>query len=161
MARFTLSDLILKKYGVLDKSTGCINCKNMPKMYGYSYISLMGVSIKAHRAAYAAVHGEIPDGVMIRHTCDNRRCMNPEHLVAGTHDDNMRDMKERGRSNRGKPVYKNRGDLNKNSKLDVSDVLAIRARATDGETHTSIAEDYGLSIRHVGNIVAKNRWAHI
>lgn len=161
MARFSLADLLLKKYGVLDPASGCINCKNVPKMHGYSYISIMGGQIKAHRAAYAAAHGEIPDGYVVRHKCDNRRCMNPEHLVLGTHLDNMADMKSRGRSNAGKPLLPNQGGRNKMAKLDEASVIAIRNRAESGETHTSIAIAYGLSIRHVGNIVARNRWTHI
>lgn len=51
----------------------------------------------AHRVAYALTHGEIPEGKQINHTCDNRRCVNPAHLYAGTAKQNTGDAINRGR----------------------------------------------------------------
>jgi hypothetical protein len=46
-------------------------------------------------------HGEIPDGMFLLHQCDNKICVNPEHLKPGTHAENMAEMKERGRAKKG------------------------------------------------------------
>lgn len=66
-------------------------------------------TISAHRASYAMKHGAIPDlseadirGTCIRHTCDNTLCVNPNHLIPGTHTDNMRDKVDRNRTARSK-----------------------------------------------------------
>jgi len=52
----------------------------------------------AHHVAFVLTHGPIPEGAMILHHCDNRICCNPDHVYAGTHQNNMDDMKRRGRS---------------------------------------------------------------
>lgn len=59
-----------------------------------------GESDRAHRAVYEVLVGPVPDGLLLRHTCDNRPCVNPSHLIPGTSADNARDMAERGRRKR-------------------------------------------------------------
>ena len=59
--------------------------------------------IGAHVASYRYFYGVVPEGMEIRHTCDNPSCVNPIHLIPGTHQDNMNDMVKRGRWIGGAP----------------------------------------------------------
>lgn len=65
---------------------------------GYGLIGVDGGQMQAHRLAYTLFVGPIPHGLHILHACDNPLCVNPRHLRAGTHADNMAEMRERRRS---------------------------------------------------------------
>lgn len=52
---------------------------------------------QAHRVSYSLLVGEIPEALLILHSCDNRKCVNPAHLRPGTHKDNIHDALDRGR----------------------------------------------------------------
>lgn len=54
-------------------------------------------AVNVHRLVFMWWKGEIPQGYLIRHSCDNPACCNPDHLLLGTHADNMRDKAVRGR----------------------------------------------------------------
>jgi HNH endonuclease len=67
--------------------------------YGIFFAEKM---LKAHRFSYLLLKRKIPKSKMLCHTCDNRLCVNPEHLYAGTAKDNARDMVKRGRARKPK-----------------------------------------------------------
>jgi hypothetical protein len=66
---------------------------------------------QAHRVSYEMYVGPIPAGMLIRHNCDNRKCVNPDHLLPGTCKDNTQDMLARNRQPdmRGKHVGEESG----------------------------------------------------
>jgi HNH endonuclease len=66
---------------------------------GYGQFRRQGRLLKAHRHAWEQANGrKITDGLFVLHTCDNRACINPDHLFLGTNQDNMDDMVRKGRS---------------------------------------------------------------
>jgi hypothetical protein len=69
---------------------------------GYGRFWVYGITSYSHRVSFMIHHGHLP-GNCIMHTCDNPACVNPDHLRPGTHTDNMKDMKEKGRSKIGHP----------------------------------------------------------
>lgn len=71
--------------------TGARNSK------GYGSFKINNVNWMPHRYSYTVTKGQIPDGLVIMHSCDNSRCVNPEHLFAGTQSDNMLDCAKKGR----------------------------------------------------------------
>lgn len=104
----------------------------------------------AHRVSYELHHGPIPEGMFVCHRCDNRGCVNPAHLYAGTREDNTRDAHERNRFVRGETHH--------SSKLNADAVRDIRKRRTAGEQLKPIAADYGIDFRTVYDVAAGRRW---
>jgi hypothetical protein len=68
--------------------------------YGVHWDSQRNRCVRAHRTAYEAFYGPIPEGINVLHSCDNPACINPLHLRVGTQAQNMTDMYERGRGGR-------------------------------------------------------------
>lgn len=94
---------------VIDEKTACWNVvTGKDNGCGYKYITCFdninkkSKRMPAHRMSYIAFNGEIPHGKSIMHSCDNRSCVNPDHLSIGTRSDNTQDMLEKGRGNTGK-----------------------------------------------------------
>ena len=76
---------------------GCYMWTGSKNKKGYGYFSCLGERF-AHRASYAIHKGQIPPEYMVRHSCDNPWCVNPQHLSIGKSIDNVMDMVSKGRS---------------------------------------------------------------
>lgn len=98
-SRFTKADPIeVRLWGQVDKTEpGCWEFAGRIHTLGYGTISYKGRLWQAHRLAYTLAKSEIPDGLVVMHSCDNRKCINPDHLSLGTVADNNRDREEKGR----------------------------------------------------------------
>lgn len=138
----------------LDSSTGCYNWVGTKMKQGYGVTVFNKKKIATHRLAYTCFIGDIPKGMFVCHKCDNRACHNPSHLFIGSHQDNMNDMKKKGRQ------VKRAGVLNKNAKLDESIIMQIRSLYPK-KTQVEIAKMFDLSVVHVQSIIKRRRWAHV
>lgn len=108
----------------------------------------------AHRWLYEQSHGRLPSGLLVCHTCDNRRCVNPGHLFVGTAADNSRDMANKGRSLRG--------ERHRGVKLTDDQVVAMRQMwATGRYTQHEMAEAFGTKKANVSQIVRGKKWKHL
>lgn len=110
--------------------------------------------IGAHRASYQIYVGDIPPGMMVCHTCDNPRCVNPSHLFLGTATDNNSDRQRKGRT----VTPDNRGERNGQCRLQESEIREIKADSRQGDL---IAKQYGISAHYVRQIKRGERWKHI
>ena len=104
-----------------------------------------------HRKVYCSTHSislASIAGLVIRHKCDNTRCVNPEHLEAGSHQDNMDDKVARGRQ------YK--GAAHHSARLTDEDVARIRAIYVPRHADyggAALARAYGVSVRAINKVV--------
>jgi len=126
--------------------------------YGHSRYA-NGRNGDAHRVAWTVTNGDIPDGLMVLHSCDNRLCVNPAHLFLGTQLDNMRDMDAKGR--RRTVTHDQRGELNGTAKLTKAIVLSIRELHESGISQREIGRKLGVTAGNVWAIVHRKSWNHI
>lgn len=136
------------------KGEECWEWTDCVDRHGYGRFWLgNGITGKAHRVSYALAYldGELPDPeVLVCHTCDNRRCVRPDHLFLGSPSDNSADAAAKGRSSRG--------EKNGNAKLAEDDVRAIRV---DARSVRVIAADYGVASETVRSIRSRKSWGHL
>lgn len=101
---------LLSNY-IANDITGCWEWCGSITNSGYGQIKVFGKMMAAHRYSFALHKGPIPDGMEILHECDNKICINPNHLVSGTHKQNMSDAAARGLIAKGEkhPGFKKPG----------------------------------------------------
>lgn len=93
----TIGERIKSKISVDDN--GCWNWVAYKNTLGYGRLRVDGKKTLAHRASYAFFIGDIQDGMLVCHKCDNPSCVNPDHLFLGTNKDNHDDAVNKGRVN--------------------------------------------------------------
>ena len=135
------------------KTDSCWNWKGAKVKHGYGEFWLNSSLQKAHRIAFRIFKGDIPDGLIVCHTCDNPSCVNPDHLWLGTHAQNTADCVMKNRN------WTGNGEANGGAKLNSHQVIEIRARYAVGNvSRTPLAKEYGVSRTTIGKIVNRKKW---
>jgi len=170
----------IEKMALPEPNTGCWLWERCVLTNGYCLIS----GRLAHRVSYEAFYSAIPSGMFVCHRCDTRACVNPDHLYLGTHADNMRDMKVRGRAASGPnhaanlyplefrhygdrhwtrrmPERRRHGERNAAAKLTSEQVRQIIALSRTGRSAASLAREFGVSATPVRLIVRGLAWKNI
>lgn len=132
-------------YSRHNPETGCRDWTGCKDKDGYGIVRVLGMNERqAHRIAYRAFIGNIPDGMHVLHKCDNPGCVNTTHLFLGTNADNMRDKSSKGRHH--------------NARFNEQQIRAIR-ESTD--VMRVLAERYGVSIAAIQQIKERRSYKHI
>lgn len=107
----------------------------------------------AHRYSWFITNGELPDSVVVCHRCDNRRCVNPNHLFLGKQAANMRDKVSKGRQAKG--------SSHGASKVSEADIQVMVETYNGGKSQYNIAEMFGISQATVSHILRRELWRHV
>lgn len=134
---------LLEHHGFERSPSGCWHANGFQNEDGYVIWSTRGGKVSAHRVSYQFFWGDIPEGLEVRHKCDNPPCVNPDHLETGTHSENMIDRSSRGRAK---------------STLNEKSVRDIRERFEQGETAETLAENYGVTPSNIYLVVTRKTW---
>jgi hypothetical protein len=138
----------------LPGARACWEWRATRTVWGYGQFWLNGRHQQAHRVAYELQVGPVPDGLLVLHRCDNRRCVRRSHLRLGTHEANMADMVKKERQVRG--------ERNNTAKLTEEQVLEIRTiYAAKQATQTELGLRYGVTQAMISEVVRGKSWKHL
>lgn len=104
-------------------------------------------ALYAHRVSFELHFGEIPEGMVVCHKCDNRKCVNPCHFFLGTRSDNQRDMARKGRS--------------ANRRFHDRQIREIRWLRTTGMTLRALSEKFHVSESTISAIANRRTYQHV
>ncbi len=147
------ADILAK--AVYNPINGCLERGTCRTKFGYTLVKLDPLGrhkTGAHRFVWMVMRGPIPAGMKVLHKCDNRCCINIEHLMLGTLEDNMRQMCERARGINGYGPHK----MNEQKVRE-----ARNLRATKNMSVTDLARLYGVTQQVMGQTLLGRYWSWV
>ncbi len=134
---------------------GSLLCTQRGKTYGRMNVQLKDRILNAltHRLSFIIHHGPIPAGKLVRHTCDEKLCVNPGHLVLGTYAENGQDTFDR--------MTLPRGTAKPSAKLNDDLVKDARDRFSKGESLSSISKSLGVHFKTIQTAIDGRSWRHV
>ena len=155
--QYTHRTLDQRFWDKVEKTDDCWNWKGARFNHGYGQFWNGRRPVVAHRYSWELHNGPIPDGLHCLHVCDTPDCVNPSHLFLGTHQDNMTDMVNKGRSR-----SVSAGEANRHAKLTEGAVRQIRKyHAAGGCTQSWLAIVYGVGSMTINSLLHYKTWKHI
>lgn len=133
----------------VERTNTCWNWIGSLTDRGYGEFVVNKKKRKAHILSWMDFHQADTNGLCVCHTCDNPKCVNPEHLYLGTPQDNMNDKVARNRQS------KMPGESHPMAKLSREDIINIR---NDRRSSRDIGKEYGISHSHVLRIKKGEKW---
>lgn len=122
---------------------------------GYGVVYWHNYPYRAHRISYWLYNGEIPEGKVVCHRCNNKLCVNPDHLYAATPKKNTQDAVRDGL------MVGKTGENSASAKLTRDQAVEVVKRRKQGERKIDIAKDYGISHWTFGDILKGTSWPDI
>jgi hypothetical protein len=136
----------------IETNTGCWECTSHKARADYPMIIINGYITSISRHICIEKHGNMK-GLSARHKCDNPAYINPDHLEIGTHEDNMRDMVNRGRSGNKKGIN--------HSMVKLTEKQVLEIRQNTNSSTTELAIKYNITESHIRNIKSRRAWKHL
>lgn len=139
----------------VERTDSCWLWRGAATSTGYGSYRYGGKPRKAHHVAYLKAHGSLPEsgpglqGFVVMHTCDNRLCVNPNHLKLGTQAQNIADRQAKGRQ-------ATRATKNRWNKITAEDAAKIKEARTLGTKLRELAGFYGVSIGGIQRVLRSN-----
>lgn len=132
---------------------GAVHKNQVGATYGLSFYQ--NRKVRAHRLSYESFNGPIPPGLYACHRCDVSLCVNPDHLFAGTHQDNVDDRERKGRNS------PQQGERNANSQITAAVAALIKRELMGDKTGAAIALELGVSAHIVKDISRGKNWRDV